>query len=99
FEKFTRVCPETSVPFCFLDVSYWVADWAEGRGLVSTAVMVMTSFVTEELCAGDNITELLLYCRDDNLRSQAVARRLGFLPTTNANADNCFTLQLDDMWQ
>ncbi|KAF4660212.1 NAD-dependent protein deacetylase sirtuin-2 [Perkinsus olseni] len=98
FEKFTRVCPETSVPFCFLDVSYWVADCAEGQGLVSTAVMVMTSFVKEELCAGDNVTEVLLYCRDDNLRSQAVARRLGFIPTTNANADNCFTLQLDDMW-
>ncbi|KAF4707290.1 hypothetical protein FOZ63_005022, partial [Perkinsus olseni] len=99
FEKFTRVCAETSVPFCFLDVSYWVADWAEGQGLVTAAVMVMSSFVKEELCAGDNVTELLLYCRDDNLRSQAVARRLGFIPTTNANADNCFTLQLDDMWQ
>ncbi|KAF4704576.1 hypothetical protein FOZ63_011848, partial [Perkinsus olseni] len=99
FEKFTRVCAETSARFCFLDVSYWVADWAEGQGLVTAAVIVMSAFVKEELCAADNVTELLLYCRDDNLRSQAVARGLGFLPTTNANADNCLTLQLDDMWQ
>ncbi|KAF4722855.1 NAD-dependent protein deacetylase sirtuin-2, partial [Perkinsus olseni] len=98
FEKFTRVCAETSARFCFLDVSYWVADWAEGQGLVTAAVIVMSAFVKEELCAADNVTELLLYCRDDNLRSQAVARGLGFLPTTNANADNCLTLQLDDMW-
>ncbi|KAF4677211.1 NAD-dependent protein deacetylase sirtuin-2 [Perkinsus chesapeaki] len=99
FEKFGRVCPKTDTPYQFLDVSYWLAQWAEGKGLVTTAVIVMLDFVKRELCEGDNVTELLIYCRNDNIRSQGVAHRLGLLPTVNATADNCFTLQLDDMWK
>lgn len=53
FEKFTRVCPKTSVPFSFLDVSYWLTDSAQGHGLVTTAVMVMLQFVRRHSTTGD----------------------------------------------
>ncbi|PWT77080.1 MAG: N-acetyltransferase [Chloroflexi bacterium] len=59
----------------FFEIGYWVRLSAEGRGYVSEAVRLLTDYAFESLAAN----RVMIRCDARNLRSAAVARRLGFV--------------------
>ena len=57
-----------------LEIGYWIdQDW-EGRGLVSEAVTALTAVALEHMLA----ERVEIYSAADNVRSRAVAERVGF---------------------
>lgn len=56
------------------EVGYWLRKSAEGRGYVTEAVRLLVDFALTELKA----QRIEIRCDERNVRSAAVARRLGF---------------------
>jgi len=56
------------------EIGYWVSKDAEGRGIVSEAVNAITRYAFKQLQA----KRLEIRYETDNLRSRALAERLGF---------------------
>ncbi|MGO8946677.1 MAG: GNAT family N-acetyltransferase [Ktedonobacterales bacterium] len=59
----------------FFEIGYWVRKSAEGRGYVTEAVRLLTDYAFDSLAAN----RIVIRCDARNLRSAAVARRLGFV--------------------
>jgi ribosomal-protein-serine acetyltransferase len=59
----------------FFEIGYWVRRSAEGRGYVAEAVRLLTDYAFASLAAN----RIMIRCDVRNLRSAAVARRLGFV--------------------
>ncbi|MCU1453628.1 MAG: putative acetyltransferase [Acidimicrobiales bacterium] len=57
-----------------LEIGYWLADGATGRGLITRAAALLTDAALE--CEG--VDRVLIKCDEANERSAAVPRRLGF---------------------
>ena len=57
------------------EIGYWLRVSAEGRGFMSEAVNLLTSFALEDLQAN----RVEIYCDGANTRSRAVAERCGFV--------------------
>ncbi|MDQ1746157.1 MAG: hypothetical protein QOD07_420 [Frankiaceae bacterium] len=57
-----------------LEIGYWLAAAAEGRGLVTAATRVLA----EVAASYDEVAEVVICCDEANVRSAAVPRRLGF---------------------
>lgn len=57
------------------DVSYWVASGARGRGVATTALREFSRWAFDTL----RLRELRLWTHPDNLASQAVAERAGYV--------------------
>jgi ribosomal-protein-serine acetyltransferase len=55
-------------------IGYWLAEWANGRGLMTRAIRPVLQFVFEEL----KLNRIGLEAETGNLKSKAVAERLGF---------------------
>ncbi len=55
-------------------IGYWLAGHIAGRGLMSKAVLAMLGFVFDDL----GLNRLELQAHVDNLKSRALATRLGF---------------------
>ncbi len=55
-------------------VGYWLAEWANGRGLMTRAVRAVLRYVFEDL----KLNRVGLEASPGNLKSKAVAERLGF---------------------
>lgn len=66
---------------CF-EIGYWIRKSAEGRGYVSETVRLLTCFAFDRL--GAERVEIFMHPR--NVRSEAVAKRLGFLYEGTARA-------------
>jgi ribosomal-protein-serine acetyltransferase len=59
----------------FFEIGYWVRQSAEGKGYVSEAVRLLADYAFASLAAN----RIMIRCDARNLRSAAVARRLGFI--------------------
>jgi RimJ/RimL family protein N-acetyltransferase len=57
-----------------VEIGYWLADGATGRGLVTRAA----SLLTNAALACDGIERVEIHCDEANARSAAVPERLGF---------------------
>ncbi len=55
-------------------IGYWLGQEASGRGIMTKAVQAMLGFVFDDL----QLNRLELQAHVDNLKSRAVAQRLGF---------------------
>jgi ribosomal-protein-serine acetyltransferase len=55
-------------------IGYWLAEWANGRGLMTRAIRPVLRFVFEEL----KLNRVGLEAEPGNLKSKGVAERLGF---------------------
>ncbi|HKX17971.1 MAG TPA: GNAT family protein [bacterium] len=66
---------------CF-EIGYWIRAGAEGKGYVSEAVRLLTCFAFDRLGAAR--VEIFMHPR--NVRSEAVAKRLGFVYEGTARA-------------
>ncbi len=55
-------------------IGYWLAEWANGRGLMTRAIRPILQFVFEEL----KLNRIGLEAEPGNLKSKGVAERLGF---------------------
>lgn len=59
----------------FFEIGYWVRRTAEGKGYVSEAVKLLTDYAFGALYA----RRIMIRCDERNIRSAAVAERLGFV--------------------
>ena len=59
----------------FFEIGYWVRRTAEGKGYVSEAVKLLTDYAFGALYA----RRVMIRCDERNIRSAAVAERLGFV--------------------
>lgn len=59
------------------EIGYWLAEKAQGRGIVSRAVRVLVGFAFVDL----GVDVVLIRCARDNLKSRAIPERLGFTLT------------------
>jgi ribosomal-protein-alanine N-acetyltransferase len=57
------------------DVSYWLADYARGRGVATRALRLFTDWSFTTL----GLSELRLWAHADNNKSRAVAERAGYV--------------------
>jgi ribosomal-protein-serine acetyltransferase len=57
------------------EIGYWVAADAQGRGLVTRSVRALTLAGFDVL----GLNKVEIHCAPDNVRSRAVAQRLGFV--------------------
>lgn len=57
------------------DISYWLADYARGRGVATQALSLFTRWAHTVL----DLSELRLWAHVDNHGSRAVAERAGYL--------------------
>jgi RimJ/RimL family protein N-acetyltransferase len=57
------------------EIGYWVRRDSEGKGFVSEAVRLLTTFAFDGLGA----QRVQIRCQDTNVRSKRVAERLGFV--------------------
>ncbi|MGV9596481.1 GNAT family N-acetyltransferase [Streptosporangium sandarakinum] len=57
------------------ELSYWLAAEARGRGVVTRALTLITSWAVRHI----GLVELRLWAHQDNLASQRVALRAGYL--------------------
>lgn len=55
-------------------IGYWLAEDAQGKGLITKACKVLIKYVFEEL----NLNDLHIRCAVDNLKSRAIPEKLGF---------------------
>ena len=58
-----------------VELGYWIRSSAEGKGYVSEAVRRMAAFAFTEF----GVQRLVIRCDARNIRSKAVAERLGFI--------------------
>ncbi len=56
------------------EIGYWLAEAAEGRGIITRATEALVRFAFDEL----GLNRVLILCAVDNARSRAVPERLGF---------------------
>ena len=56
------------------EIGYWLVADATGRGIVTAAARALT----ELALAMDGVTRVEIHCDEANVRSAAVARRLGY---------------------
>jgi RimJ/RimL family protein N-acetyltransferase len=56
-------------------ISYWLGPGARGRGLATSAVRLLASWAFDEL----DLARLALLAEPDNVASQRVAERCGFV--------------------
>jgi RimJ/RimL family protein N-acetyltransferase len=59
----------------YFEIGYWLRKSAEGKGYMSEAVRLLTDYALNELKA----QRVEIRCDQQNIRSAAVARRLGFV--------------------
>jgi len=57
-----------------LEIGYWLRAEATGRGVVTAAARALT----DAAMALDGVTRIEIHCDEANVRSAAVARRLGY---------------------
>ncbi len=57
------------------EIGYWVAPWARGRGVATSAVRLLSRWALREL----GLARLALHTHPDNHASQHVAERAGFI--------------------
>jgi ribosomal-protein-serine acetyltransferase len=76
------------------EIGYWLHKDREGQGLMTEAVTALTRYAFEHLHA----TRVEIRCEGDNVRSQAVAERLGYTLDAILRQDrrNHLTKQLAD---
>jgi ribosomal-protein-serine acetyltransferase len=55
-------------------IGYWLAEWANGRGLMTRAIRPVLRFIFEDL----KLNRVGLEAEPGNLKSKGVAERLGF---------------------
>lgn len=56
------------------EIGYWLAKYAEGRGIMTQAVDTLMQFLFIE----QHLNRIEIRCADSNKRSQAIPKRLGF---------------------
>lgn len=71
------------------DIGYWVAPWGRGRGAGATAVRAMTEIARRDA----DISQLVAYVAEENLASQEVVRRAGFVDVARQQGPACRDLQ------
>lgn len=71
------------------DIGYWVAPWGRGRGVGSAAVRAMTDIVRTEV----SVTRLVALVAAENVASQSVVRRAGFLEVSRQHGPACRDLE------
>lgn len=59
-------------------LGYWIAEAHQGHGIVSQALERLIRFAFDEL----DLIELELVCSTNNFKSQAIARKFGFVQRT-----------------
>ncbi len=62
------------------EIGYWLAEKAQGRGIVSRAVRVLVRFSFADL----GVDVVLIRCAGDNVKSRAIPERLGFTLTATS---------------
>jgi RimJ/RimL family protein N-acetyltransferase len=67
----------------YFEIGYWIRASAEGRGYVTEAVQLLTNYAFTSLAA----TRVQIRCDERNVRSAAVARRLGFVQEARLRDD------------
>lgn len=73
------------------NVGYWLDEALQGRGLMTQALQKMVAWANEQ-----QIPQLVLRCRADNLGSAGVARKCGFQHVrTVARAENLYGRWVD----
>ena len=68
----------------YFEIGYWLRASAEGHGYVTEAARLVTDFCFTELHA----SRVAIRCDERNLRSAAVARRLGFVQEARLRNDS-----------
>lgn len=58
-----------------LETGYWIRDSFSGKGLMTEAINALTRYAFEQVA----VTRISITCDVDNLRSQKVAERLGYV--------------------
>lgn len=71
------------------DIGYWVAPWGRGRGVGSASVREMIDLVRNE----KDVTGLVAYVAAENVASQSVVRRAGFIDVARRHGPACRDLQ------
>ena len=71
------------------DIGYWVAPWGRGRGAGAAAVRAMTEIARTDA----DISRLVAYVAEENLASQEVVRRAGFVDVARQQGPACRDLQ------
>jgi ribosomal-protein-serine acetyltransferase len=56
------------------EVGYWLAETYEGRGIITAAVRALLGYLFDEV----EVNRVMLRAAVGNMRSRAVAERLGF---------------------
>jgi ribosomal-protein-serine acetyltransferase len=59
----------------YFEIGYWIRASAQGHGNVTEAVRLLTNYAFEEL----NANRLEIRCDEQNVRSAAIPRRLGYV--------------------
>lgn len=67
------------------EIGYWLRASAEGKGYMTAAVRLLTDFAMNELHA----QSLMIRCAEENVRSAAVAKRLGYKYEGILRNDRC----------
>jgi ribosomal-protein-serine acetyltransferase len=87
-----------------VELGYWLGEEQQGKGIVTHACRAMIQHAFEE----HHLLKVVISCAIDNLRSRAVAERLGFLQEGilrqvvrlhDRSADGVFYGLLSDEWQ
>lgn len=71
------------------DIGYWVAPWGRGRGAGAAAVRAMTEIARTDV----DISRLVAYVAEENLASQEVVRRAGFVDVARQQGPACRDLE------
>lgn len=71
------------------DIGYWVAPWGRGRGVGAAAVQAMTEIARTDW----DMSRLVAYVAEENLASQGVVRRAGFVDVARQQGPACCDLQ------
>lgn len=71
------------------DIGYWVAPWGRGHGAGAAAVRSMTEIARTDA----DISRLVAYVAEENLASQEVVRRAGFIDVARQQGPACRDLE------